>query len=293
MSVPNRAALITKTFKVIKKHYQPVAPASGRSLFEHLLYASCLENSRHEAADEAFAKIQDLYYDWNEIRVTTVAELAETMSSLPDPKAGATRLKRVLQSIFETHYAFDLESLKKENIGAAVKKLQRYQGVTPFAVSYVTQHALGGHAIGVDRGALDTLYVIGIITEAEAKQGRVPGMERAIPKTKGVEFASLLHQLGADYFLTPFSPRVRQIIMDISPTAKSRFPKRGGRKGGDDEEQKTGRRGGKKHTKSMARTAKKTAKKKPPPKSRPRAAAKTDGARKKSTTKRLSKKKPR
>ena len=132
--------------------------------------------------------------------------------------------------MFETHYEFDLESLKKENIGAAVKKLQRYTGVTPFAVSYVTQAALGGHSICVDRGAIDTLYMIGIITENEAKQRRVPGIERAIPKNKGVEFASLLHQLAADYYASPFSPRVRKIILEISPSAKDRFPKRGGKK---------------------------------------------------------------
>ena len=94
MSVSNRAALINKTYKVLKKYYAPVTPPANRSVLEHLLYACCLQNASPEAADEAFAKLQQAFFDWNEVRVTTIIELAETMSALPDPAESATRLKR-------------------------------------------------------------------------------------------------------------------------------------------------------------------------------------------------------
>ena len=51
-------------------------------------------------------------------------------------------------------------------------------------------------------------------------------MERAIPKSKGQEFGSLLHQLGADFIANPFSPQVRELLLSIAPDAKERFPKR-------------------------------------------------------------------
>src|SRR3990172_13275194 len=123
MTTSNRAARIAKLFKVLKKHYQPVPPQGDRLLLEHLLYACCLENGSCEQADEAFAKLQQAYFDWNEIRVTTVSELAETMAALPDAAAAAARLKRCLQALFETYYSFDIESLKKQNIGKAIKEL--------------------------------------------------------------------------------------------------------------------------------------------------------------------------
>ena len=34
--------------------------------------------------------------------------------------------------------------------------------------------------------------------EKDLKKQRVPGLERAIPKTKGVEFSGFVHQLGVD-----------------------------------------------------------------------------------------------
>jgi hypothetical protein len=51
-------------------------------------------------------------------------------------------------------------------------------------------------------------------------------MERAVSKSKGVEFGSLVHQLGADYLANPFSPQVRDILLAIDPAAAKRFPVR-------------------------------------------------------------------
>jgi len=230
MSTPNRAGLLKKTFRVLKKHYKSVIPIGDRSTLEHLLYACCLENTQAEATDEAYAKLQESYFDWNEIRVTSVGELAEVLSALTDPADAATRLKQVLQMVFETYYAFDLEHLKKQNLGKAVKELEKYTGTTNFSVDYVSQNSLGGHSIATNAGAVHTMVVLGIVTEAEATKRRLPGIERAISKAKGIEFTSLLHQLGTDFRTTPFSSRVRGILLEIDPNAKERFPKRKSRK---------------------------------------------------------------
>ena len=63
-------------------------PPADRSLFEHLLYACCLENARPKRRTRRSPSCSRLF-DWNEVRVTTVTELAETMSSLPDGAAAA------------------------------------------------------------------------------------------------------------------------------------------------------------------------------------------------------------
>ena len=155
------------------------------------------------------------------------------MSGLPESTEAANRVRRTLQTVFETYYMFDLDFLKKENLGKAVKQLQKLQGPTGFSIAYATQNGLGGHSICVGEGSLRALTVLGIITEQEAAERRVPGLERAIPKAKGVEFASLLHQLGVDFAAAPFSSRVRDILLEIAPDAKDRFPKRSRKKGGN------------------------------------------------------------
>ena len=226
MATVNRSALINKMHKVLKKHYQPT-PIPERPALEHLLYACCLENAQYEAADKAYAALSTAFFDWNEVRVSTVKELAEVMHMLPEPTASAGNVKHVLQTVFEATYSFDIEALKKMPLGQAQQKLQKYDGVTPFALAYVTQAALGGHAIPLDRGLLEVFGILGLATEQEKGAHSVPGLERAIPKNKGVEFASLAHQAGADLMQGPSSPALHKILLEIAPDCKERLPKRG------------------------------------------------------------------
>jgi endonuclease III len=226
MASKNRAALLNKVLKVVKKHYKPVAAPKDRSLLQNLIFACCLENSPHEPAEKVFQTLSADYFDWNEVRVSTVRELSEVMKPLNDPADAATRLKRVLQSVFETHYSFDLEPLKKQNIGVAVKTLEKYNGSTPFIVAYVTQQSLGGHSIPVNQGLLESMRIVGVVTDAEAAKGAVPGLERTVPKNKGVETGSLLHQLGVEMHRSPYGQNIRKLLLEIEPDCKDNLPKR-------------------------------------------------------------------
>jgi endonuclease-3 len=225
MAQPNRAALLTKMHKVLKKHYKPVA-IPERTVLEHLLYACCLENAHYEQADKAFAAVSTSFFDWNEVRVSTVKELAEVMNMLPDPQSAAANLKRALQGVFESTYSFDLEPLKKQNLGQAQQRLKKLEGTTPFTIAYLTQATLGGHAIPLDRGLMQAFAIFGLASGADKAAGVVPGLERAIPKNKGVEFASLAHHLAAELIANPYSPSLHKTLLEIAPDAKDHLPKR-------------------------------------------------------------------
>ncbi len=230
MSNPSRTQQFARLYKVLKKVYKPVAPDANRSVLEHLLFASCLENAHYQPAEEAFAALVHNFFDWNEVRVSTVRELAEVMAGLPDPPAAATRVKRVLQSIFEATYSFDLEDLRKKNLGPAIEHLSRLDGTTKFTVAYVIQAALGGHAIAVDAGTLNVLRLLDFITDENVQSGTVPGLERAISKSKGIEFGSLLHQLGADFVANSYAPTLHATLLEIEPSVANRLPTRRARK---------------------------------------------------------------
>src|SRR5271167_1420614 len=98
MTTTNRTALVTKIHKALKKHYKPVLAPKDAPVLETL---------------------KKTFFDLNEIRVSTVKELSEVMQPLAHPAAAAARLKGILQSVFESEYAFDLEALKKQNLGVA------------------------------------------------------------------------------------------------------------------------------------------------------------------------------
>lgn len=226
MATPNRATLINRMLKVVRKHYKPIPAAKDRTLFEHLAFACLVENSPYELAEQVFNTLKADYFDWNEVRVSTIRELTEVTKPLVDPPQAASRLKQTLHSVFEGVYQFDLETLKKQNIGQSSKQLQKLKGSTPFVVAYVTQSALGGHAIPVNNGLLIAMHVVGVISDSEFKSGAVPGLERVVSKTKGVEVGSLLHQLGVEIGRNPYGANARKLLLEIDPKAKDRLPKR-------------------------------------------------------------------
>ena len=157
-------------------------------------------------------------------------ELAEVMARLPDPPAAAGRLKRVLQHVFEDSYSFDLEDLRKKNLGPAIESLKKIDGSTTFSVVYVVQAVLGGHAIPLDAGSLEVMRILDLATDEDVANGVIPGLERTIAKSSGIEFASLLQQLGADFTENPFAPELREKLLEIDPEAKSRLPKTAGQR---------------------------------------------------------------
>ena len=146
------------------------------------------------------------------------------MPAGPHPSAAH---QEILQSVFETKYAFDLEELRKENLGPATERLQKIKGVTSFAVAYVVQAALGGHAIPVDTAAITVMEILDLTTPKDREAGSVPGLERSVAKNKGIEFASLLHQFAVDFAATPHKPELRKSLLEIDPeAAPPRLPKR-------------------------------------------------------------------
>jgi endonuclease-3 len=227
MAAPSRSTLIAQTHKVLKRHYQPIAPDNSRSILEHVIYGLLLENAPYAAADGVMASLRETYFDWNEVRVAAVSDLTEQLKRLPSPAVTATSLRDVLQAVFDATFSFDLEALRKENLGKAMERLQRFRGSRPFMVSYAVQAGLGGHAIPLDRGAMEVFALLGVIARAERDSGAVPGLERTIPKNKGIDFGSLLHQLSADYVANPYAPSVHKVLLEISPAVKDRLPKRG------------------------------------------------------------------
>jgi endonuclease-3 len=272
MAAKSKADLILSLYKFCKKEYPPTLPPSNRTVIENMLYGCCLENSSNEGADEAFAKLQENFFDWNEVRVTTASELAELMKRSTYPKQVAISIKKTLHGIFESYYQFDLDFLRKENLSKAVTQFEKFKGVSPFVVNYVSQNGLGGHSIPIDRAMMLLFYTLGIASEAETTGHHITGLERTISKSQGVEFFACVHQFAVAFLSSPFNTKIREQILKLNPDAKDRFPKRGAKKredetpaeptpaaGGDDQTKTARGRGGEGERKDAKQPSKKPA----------------------------------
>jgi endonuclease III len=196
----NRQKIVNQLFSSLGKSTK-TKPMDARPVLEQFVYAMLRENATRDSADQAFTRIQDRFYDWNEVRVSSTLEIVETLDGLlSDAEARAQRIVDFLQEIFETTYSFDLdpllEVLQKKGLKQASKQLLRYQAANDYAVAWVMQQSLGGHAIPLDGSAQRVLKRMGLIEMQEDMEALRASIEHQVPKAKGSQFVDLISALA-------------------------------------------------------------------------------------------------
>jgi endonuclease III len=194
----NKQRVLTQIFTVLKKRYEP-SELEARPVLEQFLYAICREGAPREQADRAFRNLQERFFDWNEVRVSSLREVEEALEEIPDAEYRANRLISFLQEVFETTYSFDLEGLGKKGLKQAAKQLGRYQAASDYVVAWVVQKSLGGHAIPVDPPTLAVLRRIGLLDDDESDLETLrASLEHLVPKVRGALFIELISALAHD-----------------------------------------------------------------------------------------------
>jgi endonuclease-3 len=197
----NKQRVLTHLFTGLKKRYDPPDPEQ-RPVLEQLLYAVLREGTTRDQAERAFRALQERFFDWNEIRVSSVREVEEVIEDLPGAEMRAQRLISLLQEVFETTFSFDLETLHKKGLKQAAKQLSRYEAVkgNDYAVAWVIQRSLGGHAVPLDEPTLRCLRRLGLIEgEGEDLEALRASLEHLVPKSRGPLFNELVSFLASEY----------------------------------------------------------------------------------------------
>ena len=164
-------------------------------MLEELIYAICREGSTSADADAGYTRLRKAFIDWNEVRVSTVQEVGDVLRPLSGSGSRAKRIIGLLQEVFEDKYSFDLSELDKKGLKDTARKLRFYkEGVNDYAVAWVIQRTLGGHAIPLDEPTLRVLRRLGVVEDfdpdsLETVRGSI---EHVIPKTRGPEFTDLM-----------------------------------------------------------------------------------------------------
>lgn len=197
-AITNKQQLLTASVDRLRKRFPlPAAAADDppRTVLEELIYAACREGTTTADADRAYAALRRAFVDWNEVRVSTVPEVGEVLRPLPQPGSRAKRIIALLQAVFEERYSYDLGDVVKKGLKDAARKFRFYKdGVDDYAVAWVVQRTLGGHAVPLDGPTVRVLRRLGVVEagdDAESPEALRGSVEHLIPKAKDAEFTEL------------------------------------------------------------------------------------------------------
>ena len=227
MAAPTKNQKIEALVKLVQKRCRGVGlpKPPRRTVFETLMYAALLENATFDKADLAYTVLENYYIDWNEIRVCSIRELADTLMDLPQPEAAAERVRKALQGIFEKTYMFEFEDMRKKGKALAehIKTFESMSAGTPFMIQYVAQVALDGHLIPLDEASLRIMRRLGLSQVSnDGTQEVCLGLDRVILKKSGLTFAAQLHHFAAGYYDVPDSPELLSLLSAIDKGAVDR-----------------------------------------------------------------------
>jgi endonuclease III len=196
-TITPKQKLVNQLFTTLGKAARASEALPDRPVLEQFIYAVCREDATREAADRAFRALQEAFYDWNEVRVSSEEEVAEAFAGLSDAEGRARRVRDFLQEVFETTFSFDLEPLQKKGLKQAAKALARFGAANDYAVAWVVQQSLGGHAIPLDVRSVRVLKRMGLLEEQEASAEALrASLEHQVPKAKGLQFVDLVSDLA-------------------------------------------------------------------------------------------------
>jgi endonuclease-3 len=169
-------------------------------VLEQFVYGLCREDATPAQAERAFRFLRERFFDWNEVRVSSIRELEEAFDGMTGPEGRAQRLVSFLQEVFETEFSFDLEGLHKRGMKQASRQLMRYQAANDFVGAWVVQRSLGGHAIPLDAPTLRCVRRLGLLDGAqESLEAARASLEHAVSKNDGPQFTDALSCIAEEY----------------------------------------------------------------------------------------------
>ncbi|MFQ3592733.1 MAG: endonuclease [Gemmataceae bacterium] len=172
-------------------------PAVPLPVLEQFIFGICREDSTPEMALQAYENLRSQFFDWNEIRVSSIGEIEDALAGLSDTETRANRIIAFLQDVFETNYSFNLDSIQKKGLKDAAKNLKGLKAANDYVVAWVIQRTLGGHALPTDAATMRVVQRLGLIDATPSEPEAVrSSLEHLVPKAKGIHFTDAISILA-------------------------------------------------------------------------------------------------
>lgn len=206
---PDKSKVLARLLKLLKKEFGGLPKREQLPVLESMVFSACLENSSYEAADAAFGRLKNDFFDWNEVRVSTISELEPVFEGVHEPEWCAMRVRYLLYYVFDHQFSYDFDGIKKKPFELAFKQVSKIKHLTPFCRNYMLQKCLGNHVIPVDDKMVRTAIWLGLIPVGADEDSGAELLKGFIRKADAPEFIWLLKSLSVS--------RHGESILEMSP----------------------------------------------------------------------------
>ena len=196
---PGRQDSIRRVLGSLEKRYRAIyRDPDEQPMLETLIYAICLENSTFAEAATYCGRIETLFHDFNEARVSSITELSRIFQRSPVAEWKAFCFRHLLTHVFESFYAFDFDSLLRKSNEQANRLLGRVPELSQFARNYTVKQCMEVHLLPLDERMRDALAWLGLGTAGQTPQRTGSALKTVVRKGDTDRFCGLVRCLATD-----------------------------------------------------------------------------------------------
>jgi hypothetical protein len=194
----DKSQICRKFVLALQKLYGKSVPKIEMPVLETMLFGVCLEDNPWVQAEASLKKLMTSYFDVNEIRVSSISELEQTLAPLKDADWKGLRIRAILRYVFESTYSYDFEKLRRQTLEQALKTLKKIQEMSPFVRDFILHEILGSHVVCLDNSMLNAARWLGLVPLKSDQHDASEFLKGGLKKAEVSEFCHLLRCLATD-----------------------------------------------------------------------------------------------
>ncbi len=185
-----------------------------KSVLSQLIFSIIARNFTRKGADKAFSVFQNKFVDWNEVRISSVSEIAEVLEQVKSPNVEkkAKNIKKILVDIYSDYHKISLEFVKTFSAEKTKKILQSIRGITPRVMDTVLLYALDYPVVPIVSPFARVIRRLGFVSLTATQKEIKKALDRLIPKTKIENYSRLLIHHG-ESVCTLQNPNCRKCVL--------------------------------------------------------------------------------
>ena len=134
MATPSKTQFLTEVQALLKKRYKIGPSVEKLTILEAVVYGIIHEDSTRAQANQALDRFKEGFFDWNEVRVSSLEEIQGVLAGMSDAEGRAFRIRRFLRQLFEKTYGFNLDPLTKKPQKESVRRRPSVCSIRSFTV---------------------------------------------------------------------------------------------------------------------------------------------------------------
>lgn len=191
------AKRVKQVYQQLKRSAKEPVEQDQTEPLEQLVLAHLSWAASPTSARRALKQLHEQMIDLNEVRVSTIHEIASVIRDfVPNASECARGIADSLNGVFKRESRLSLDALKSKGVREARQYLETLDGVHPYVSASVLLWSLGGHAVPVSQRLLTAMQKQDLIHSTAEPADVQSFLERHVPASEARLFCKVMDKFA-------------------------------------------------------------------------------------------------